>query len=71
MLSKILIIIVMLVIFGVLISGLIFLVRDQGHGKRTVKALSVRIGLSLLLFILLFVAFSFGWIQPHGIMTGS
>lgn len=67
MLVKILIIITMLVIFAVLISGLVFLVRDQGHTKRTVKALSWRIGLSLALFFLLFVAFSLGLIQPHGV----
>ena len=67
MLLKILIIIIMLIILGVLLSGLIFLVRDQGHTRRTVKALSWRIGLSLALFLLLFLAFAMGWIQPHGL----
>lgn len=67
MLAKLFIIIVMIIIFGTLISGIIFLIRDRGQSKRTVKALTWRIGLSLALFILLFVCFAFGWIQPHGI----
>ena len=67
MLTKILIIAVMLVIVGSLASGLIFLVRDKGHSNRMVKALSWRIGLSIFLFVLLFIAFALGWISPHPI----
>jgi len=33
--------------------------------SRTVKALTWRIGLSILLFILLFIGFYEGWISPH------
>lgn len=67
MFTKTIIFIVMLVILVSLASGLIFLVRDAGKSKRTVKALSWRIGLSLALFIFLFLAFSLGWIQPHSL----
>lgn len=67
MLTKIFIITVMLVILGSLFSGLMFLLKDDGKTTRTVKALSIRIGLSLTLFIFLFVAFSFGLISPHSI----
>lgn len=67
MFAKIIIIIVMLLILGILGSGLIFLVKDKGETKRTVKALTWRIGLSLILFLFLFVAFSLGWITPHAI----
>ncbi|HEY8520419.1 MAG TPA: twin transmembrane helix small protein [Gammaproteobacteria bacterium] len=35
--------------------------------KRMARALTVRVGLSVLLFALLFVAWYFGWIEPHGI----
>lgn len=65
MFTKALIIIIMLVILIALGSGLVFLVRDGGKSKRTVKALSWRIGLSLALFLFLFLAFSFNWISPH------
>lgn len=67
MLAKLFIIIVMIIIFGTLIHGIICLIRDKGQSTRTVKALTWRIGLSLALFILLFLGFSFGWIHPHGI----
>lgn len=46
-------------------SGLYYLVKDQGKTKRTVRALTFRIVLSMLLFIGLFVAFAMGWIAPH------
>lgn len=48
-------------------SGLYYMLKDKGHGQRTVKALSLRITLSLFLFILLFIAYAAGWIAPHGI----
>ncbi|MGQ3888084.1 twin transmembrane helix small protein [Legionella sp. CNM-1927-20] len=67
MFTKIFIISIMFIILAALGSSLIFLVRDEGKTKRTVKALTWRIGLSLALFIFLFLAFSFGWIQPHTI----
>lgn len=58
---------VMLVIIISLASGVVFLVRDEGKSKRTVKALTWRIALSLGLFIFLFIAFALGWVSPHGI----
>ncbi|HAF87662.1 MAG: hypothetical protein CMF38_05630 [Legionellaceae bacterium] len=67
MLTKLIVITVMFMIIGILASGLLFLVKDKGHTNRTLKALTWRIGLSLMLFIFLFVAFSFGWIQPHAV----
>jgi hypothetical protein len=41
-----------------------FLVRDKGDGDRTVKRLTWRIGLSLVLFLLLWGAYQLGWIEP-------
>lgn len=67
MFTKIFIIFVMIIIAGSLASGLFFLVRDTGDSKRTVKALTIRIGISLTLFIFLFIAFKLGLIKPHGI----
>ena len=64
-------IVVVLLLVGILISlgsGLIFLLKDQGDSKRTVKALTLRIALSLLAFGLLMLGYFAGWIQPHGIM---
>lgn len=67
MFTKIFIITVMLIILAALGSSLIFLVRDEGKTKRTVKALTWRIGLSLALFLFLFLAFNLGWIKPHAL----
>lgn len=65
MLTKIIIIVVMLFILAALMSSLVFLVRDKGRKERSVKALTWRIGLSVGLFIFLFLAFKFHWIAPH------
>ncbi|KTD55387.1 MULTISPECIES: twin transmembrane helix small protein [Legionella] len=67
MITKIFIIFVMIIIAGSLASGLFFLIRDTGNSKRTVKALTLRIGISFTLFIFLFIAFKLGFIAPHGI----
>lgn len=67
MLFKVLVVLLLLVILFSLGSGLIFLVRDKGATDRAVKALTVRIGLSLGLFVLLFIAAAAGWITPHGV----
>ena len=67
MLIKTLIVLVLLAIIGSLASGLIFLVKDNGHSERTVKALTWRILLSVSLFGLLMLGIFTGVIQPHGV----
>jgi hypothetical protein len=66
MLIKFLIVITLIVIVGSLFSALFFLAKDKTGGDRTVKALTVRIGLSILLFVLLMLGYYLGYIgQPH------
>ena len=67
MITKLFILFIMIIIAGSMASGLFFLVRDKDSSKRTVKALTVRIGLSLSLFVFLFMAFKLGLIHPHNI----
>jgi len=62
MLIKVIIVLTLIVILGSLFSALFFLSKDKNGGKRTVRALTVRIGLSIALFILLLVAGKFGLI---------
>ena len=63
---KFLVILLLLAIVASLGSGLFFLVRDGGNSKRMVKALTVRVSLSVALILLLFIAWAAGLIQPHG-----
>lgn len=67
MLSKILIIVIFLGIIGSMGSVLFFLIKDKGQSDRTLKALTVRIGVSIALFALLFVLWGLGLISPHGV----
>ena len=67
MLSKILIVIIFLGMIGSMGSALFFLIKDKGQSDRTLKALTVRIGVSIALFALLFVLWGLGLISPHGV----
>jgi hypothetical protein len=48
-----------------LASAAVFMVRDRGDSKRMVKALALRVGLSLGLFLLLMAAYYFGFITDR------
>jgi len=65
MLIKILIVVVLLAIILSLFTGLFHLVKEEGESRRMVNALTVRIVLSVALFILLFIAWYAGLITPH------
>jgi len=59
---KIIVILFLVFIVGSLFSALYFLVRDKGQGTRTVKALTVRVTLSVILFALLMLGIYTGFI---------
>ncbi len=67
MLSKIIVIIILFGIVGGLGSALFYLVGDKGGSHRMLRALTVRISLSVGLFLLLMLLWALGVIQPHGI----
>jgi hypothetical protein len=56
----------LLLIVGSLFSALTFLYKDDGKGERTVKALTLRISLSIALFMFLMLGFYFGIIPARG-----
>ncbi|MFL9926541.1 twin transmembrane helix small protein [Herbaspirillum lusitanum] len=64
---KIIVAIAFILIIGSLASALLFLMRDRGRSNRTVQALTMRVGFSVALFLLLLLAYKLGWIQPTGI----
>ncbi|MGB5438437.1 MAG: twin transmembrane helix small protein [Gammaproteobacteria bacterium] len=70
MYTKIIVVLFLIFIIGSLFSGLYYLVRDKGTSERTVRALTVRISLSVLLFILLIIGYATGLLQPHGVIPG-
>jgi len=70
MITKVIIVLFLLGILGSLFSGLFFLMKDKGTSERTVRALTLRVSLSVLLFILLMIGFATGVLQPHGITPG-
>ena len=54
-------------ILASLASALVYLMRDKGTTNRTVNALTVRIGLSIALFLFVLLAHHLGWIESTGI----
>ncbi len=52
-------------ILGALGAALVFLLRDRGGTNRTVNALTVRIGLSVALFLFILFSYWMGWIEPR------
>jgi cytochrome bd-type quinol oxidase subunit 2 len=70
MIIKYLIVAVLLAIVFSLGSGMYFMFKDKGRSKRMVTSLTLRVSLSVALFVLLFVAWYFGLLQPHPIAPG-
>jgi len=64
---KLLVVLVLLGIVVSLGSALFHLVHDRDGSPKMVRALTLRIALSVALFLLLFLAWWLGLIQPHGV----
>lgn len=65
---KLLVLVLLAAILVSLFSGLYFLSRDEGGSRRLLPALTLRIALSVLLFLLLLIGWLSGGIQPHDLM---
>ena len=63
---KIVIIVALVAIVVSLFSALYYMYRDRGHGTRMVKALALRVTLSVCLVAFLVVSYRLGWIAPGG-----
>ncbi len=64
---KIIIAIAFILILASLTSALVMLMRDKGKSDRTFKALALRVGFSITLFLLILLAHYFGLIEPTGL----
>jgi hypothetical protein len=72
---KVFIVIAIAAILVALASAGLFMLRDGRDGKpktsKMARALALRVGLSVLLFICILLSYRLGWIQPTGIPAGS
>jgi Protein of unknown function (DUF2909) len=73
-LMKFLVALAFVVIIGSLGTALYFMLRKDSEGKlrgnRMVRALALRVGLSILLFLSILIAWKLGFISPTGIAAG-
>ena len=68
---KIIIVVLLALILLSLGASMVSMIKDKENSDRTVKMLTVRIVLSIITFIFIFISFYMGWIQPHGIIPPS
>ncbi|MEW6098419.1 MAG: twin transmembrane helix small protein [Pseudomonadota bacterium] len=68
---KIVVALAFVLIIGSLASALVFMMRDGRDGKpktnNMVRALALRVGISILLFVFILISYKLGWIQPTGV----
>ena len=62
---RVIVVIALIGIIASLGSALVFLIRDRGGSNRTVNALTVRVGLSVALFLFILFSYWMGWIEPR------
>ena len=64
---RIVIIILLFAVLASLFSGLYFVYKDKGSSNRAVISLTIRVALSVLVFLILIVSYHFGWIAERGL----
>ena len=62
---KAFIVFVLLFILFNLAAGMVYMLTDKGKSDRTLKALTWRIGISVLLFVLLLIGMATGLVDYH------
>ena len=62
---KIIIVGMLLLIVISLFTALYTLVKDKGQSDRTLRALTMRVGLSIGLIVLIYISYKAGLIQPN------
>jgi heme/copper-type cytochrome/quinol oxidase subunit 4 len=63
-------IVILVLLFAVVVSlfsGLYFVYKDKSGGNRAGIALTIRIALSILVFVILIGSYYFGWIPGRGL----
>ncbi|HKO66545.1 MAG TPA: twin transmembrane helix small protein [Burkholderiaceae bacterium] len=61
-------IVIVIALIGILFSlgsALFYLMRDKGTTNRTVNALTIRVAISIALFLFILFSYWMGWIAPR------
>lgn len=71
---KIVMVLMLVLVLVALTSAGIFMLRRRQDGeacdRHMARALAVRVGLSVALFLFVLLSWSLGWIKPGGLPTG-
>jgi len=75
---KTLMVLMLIAVLGALASAGVFMLRKDKEGaspeqrdRLMARALAVRVGLSIALFLLILLSWRMGWIRPTGILAGT
>jgi putative copper export protein len=68
MFIKIIILTLFVLILASLAASMFTFIRDRENKQRTARLLTIRITLSIILFVVLGLSFLMGWIQPHPLL---
>lgn len=71
---KTVMVLLMIAVLAALASAGIFMLRrpkaGDAHKDRMARALAVRVGLSIALFLFILLSWHMGWVQPTGLPVG-
>ena len=71
---KIVMVLMLVAVLGALASAGVFMMRrgrtDQNRSNHMSRALAVRVGLSVALFLFVLLSWYMGWVKPTGLPTG-
>ena len=59
---KIILVVLLILVVISLFSGLYFMYQDKGKSRRTVIALTIRVALSVTIFLIVVAGYLMGWI---------
>lgn len=73
---KIVMVVMLVLVLAALASAGLFMLRrpkdgqDGGENRQMARALAVRVGLSVALFLFVLLSWAMGWVRPGGLPTG-
>lgn len=69
MASRLFMIAIIIAIWIAVMAAGVFMIRDGRDSKRTVKALTTRLILTVALLAFIVLGYFMGWISPHGVFV--